>query len=109
MKAKGFSEIIHEYHEHLISVMFAFLMYFIIHYIIEPFINTSIPLLTHICMDALFGTLLFVILKKRESSQNSLKELNDSTKLLQNSIEQKSDAAILSQKITNNYYKVITI
>jgi len=108
MKEKGLASFAREYYEWIISVLVAILMYFVIHTIVEPIYHLNIEIRQHIAIELSTMFILVFILKRKESAQKSLKELNESTKLLHESIKEKFDAAMLSQTISNNYYNIIS-
>src|SRR6185369_4214669 len=72
----------------------------------EPTFHIS--LLTHVLIDLAVVTIVTLFLKLRQGSLQSIRELNKSTKDLQESIDLKTDAAMLSQGITRNYYEIIS-
>jgi len=99
--------------ELIIGIACGFLVYGLLH-ILEDIIkstrdpNFHISILAHVCVELTIVVLVTMFLKLRESSRLSNRELNESTKGLQALIDLKTDAAMLSQGITKNYYEIIS-
>jgi len=96
------------YYEHIISLLITGIVFFVTRFYVEPIFDLHIEIGYHLLFDATFCSLLLMFLKRRESQQKSIEELNQSTQALQNLIDLKTDAAMLSQKITKNYYEIIS-
>jgi H+/Cl- antiporter ClcA len=94
--------------ELVIGIACGLLVYGLLH-TLEHLINATrkpdfhISLLTHVLIELAVVTIVTLFLKLRQSSLQSIRSLNQSTKDLQASIDLKTDAAMLSQGITRNY------